>query len=180
MALGSLGTDLARQTLLEAWLRKDGDEFLSACIVESLTQIKHPAVETLALKVYSDRKFRSKAAQHFRAQSVYLLGWVGSQPEHVETLYRALEDPVADVRRNAAFSIGRLELSDARQRLEERLTGKKEKESLVICNIIEALGKVGTPETLTLLNGFLRDEAASVRRGAREAIVEIAARHSSG
>jgi HEAT repeat protein len=179
IALGSIGTEQARQTLLEAWLRQDLDEILAACIVESLTQIRHDEVERTALDVYSDAKYRTKDGESFLAQSIYLLGRVGSRPEHVQTLYRALEDPLADVRRNAAFSIGRLELADARQRLEARLSEKKEKSEPVICNIIEALGRIGTPETIELLNDFLRHEASSIRRGARESIVEIATRYPS-
>jgi HEAT repeat protein len=178
IALGSMSTDLARQTLLEAWLGEDLDEILSACVVESLTQVKHPDVATAALKVYSDPKHRTKEAEPLLAQGIYLLGWVASQPEHMQVLYRALEDPVIDVRRNAAFSIGRLELSDARQNLEARLSKKEEKNQLVICRIVEALGRVGTPETIDLLNGFLKHESSAIRRGVREAVVEISARHS--
>jgi hypothetical protein len=97
----------------------------------------------------------------------------------VKILYQALEDPAIEVRQNAAFSIGHLELNDARQHLEGRLSGRKEKESVVICNIIEALGKVGTQETVDLLDSFLRDEVLAIRRSVREAKVEIDTRHAA-
>ncbi len=113
--LGFLGTDKARGTLLELWQDRRTPNSLASCIAESLTQVKHPDVEAAAMKVYKSSR-RGKSWGQRRARAIYLLGWVGTSQETIDTLFQALNHPQEDIRASAAQSIGRLEPQSARQK----------------------------------------------------------------
>lgn len=173
IVLGFLGTDKARETLLDVWQESSTPDALASCVAESLTQIKYPEVEAAAMKMYISRR-RGDSWQQRRVRAVYLLGWVGSSPETVETLFQALNHDSADIRANAAQSIGRLEPQAACQNLEKRLT--VEQDTRVLPALIEALEVVGTQETLPMLEGYLSNPSTQTRQAARRAIAAIQAR----
>lgn len=173
IVLGFLGTDKARQTLLGVWQERSTPDALASCVAESLTQIKHPDVEAAAMKMYKSRH-RGENWQQRRARAVYLLGWVGTNPETIETLFQALNNDAPDIRANAALSIGRLEPQAARQNLEKRLA--EEQDTNVLPALIEALEVVGTSETLPLLEGYLSNPSTQTRQAVRRAIATIQAR----
>ncbi len=187
LALGHIGADdsrlQVRQTLLDQLRQPRPKPFLAWCITDALTQIKHVDVEQAALELYH-RYWRSRSAsgQLHCANAVYLLGEVGGRIQDTATvLFEALQHPYPKVRGYAAQSIGKLGLFAGRERLEERLDGKDpqrcEQESWPLRRIIEALGNVGAPESIQVLEPYLRHEQTRTRSRAREAIAEIRRRY---
>jgi hypothetical protein len=187
LALGHIGIDDSRRqvraTLLSELCQPRLKPFLAWCITDALAQIKHADVEQAALDLYQRyRRSRGAMGQLHCANAVYLLGEVGGRfHETVKTLFEALEHPHPEVRGHAAQSIGKLGLLAARERLEMRLESsdpqRREQENWVLRRIVEALGKVGTLESIQVLEPYLRHEQTRTRSRVREAIAEIRRRY---
>jgi hypothetical protein len=187
LALGHIGIDDSRRQVRQTLLSELGQPrlkpFLAWCITDALTHIKHTDVEQAGLDLYHRyRRSRSALGQLHCANAVYLLGEVGGRfHETVKTLFEALEHRQPEVRGHAAQSIGKLGLLAARERLEMRLESSdpqhQEQESWALRRIVEALGKVGTLESIQVLEPYLRYEQTRTRTRVREAIADIRRRY---
>ena len=188
IALGFIGIDpdrdQARQVLLAELQANHQNQFIAWCTVEALSQIKHQEVEQAAIALYYRRPGRrySQRRERQRIYAIYLLGAVGGRfGETVEILNQALEEPNPTLRGYAARSVGRLGLLKAREQLESRLESKdrqrREQNPWVLRRIVEALSKVGTLESIPVLEPYLRHEEIRTRRRVREAITEIRRRY---
>jgi HEAT repeat protein len=62
-------------------------------------------------------------------------------------------------------------------RLESSDPQRREQENWVLRRIVEALGKVGTLESIQVLEPYLRSEQTRTRSRVREAIAEIRRRY---
>jgi hypothetical protein len=190
IALGFIGTDEARKALLRMFNRADTTPFVAWCVAEALTQIKHIDVEQAALQVYhaADREIDTagvseeavRTASQRQARAVYLLGNVGrkGQPQVIEVIDHALTDEQPKVRGYAARAVGRLGLEYARERLEAHLeVTDHEPDDWTLRRYIEALGQIGTLESIPVLTPFLRNEKFRTRRRTREAIACLEERY---
>lgn len=204
IALGFLGEDNARKALLKQFKKSRQDTFMAWCVVEALTQIRHPEVERAAIELYNRSKRRKarvqktvqtdqeqtqkqvkkcaqKQAQEQCIRAIYLLGAVGRGTEATrDILYKALNDSDADIKGYAARSIGRLGLIGAREKLEEqlkRLENRRKESPWILRRIVEALGEVGNLDSLAVLEPYLRHEQHRTRNRVREAIAKIQQRY---
>jgi HEAT repeat protein len=187
LALGHIGADdsrlQVRETLLTQLYQPRLTPFLAWCITDALSQIKHADVEQAAIDLYNRyRRSRSASGQLHCSNAVYLLGEVGGRyHETAKILFEALEHPKSEVRGYVAQSIGKLGLFAAHERLEERLASKdpqkRETESWTLRRIVQAIGKVGTLESIQVLEPYLRHEQTRTRSRVREAIAEIRRRY---
>jgi HEAT repeat protein len=187
IVLGHIGMDVARVPVREALLseltRPRLNLFVAWCVTDALGQIKHEAVEQAAIRLYRAHQGRSsQVGQQRRVYAVYLLGAVGGRfEETAQLLYGALDDPNPKVRGYAVYAIGRLGLLEARERLEERLESrdpqKREQDVWALRRTVEAVGKVGTLESIHTLEPYLRHEQRRTRQRVREAIADIRRRY---
>lgn len=187
IALGFIGIDLdreeARRALLAELQTWQSNQFIAWCVVEALSQIKHQTVEQAAIDLYESKTGRvSRRKQQQRIHAVYLLGAVGGRfARTIDILNEALDDPHETLRGYAARAVGRLGLINAREQLEARLESKdpdrREQNSWVLRRIMEALSRVGTLESIPVLEPYLRHEQVRTRRRVREAIAEIRRRY---
>jgi hypothetical protein len=149
------------------------DDFVAWCAVEALIHSKHPEVYEYAMKHLTSKGPRRKQPSHHRARAVYLLGWVGEGSE--ELLHQALKDRDSFVRGYAIEAIARRDLVGARQDIEKMLIS--ESEPFVLRKAAEALGRIGTLQTIPLLEQHLFQENAHARWSVRMAIAEIKERN---
>jgi hypothetical protein len=187
IALGYIGTEVSRVQVREALLvelkRSRPNQFVAWCVTDALSQIKHEAVEQAAIKLYQQHQSSpDEIGQQRCVYAVYLLGgMVGRFEETAKILYEALDSAHMKIRGYAAFSLGRLGPIEARERLEERLASrnpeKREQNLWVLRRMVEALGRVGTLESIRVLEPYLRHEQRRTRQRVREAITEIRRRY---
>ncbi len=187
IALGYIGIEVSRRHVREVLLaelkRPRLNQFVAWCVTDALSQIKHEAVEQAAIQLYHQHQSSTDPVDLQRCvYAVYLLGAVGGRfEETAKILYEAMESVNVDVRGYAAYSIGRLGLIEARERLEERLESrnpqKREQNTWVLRRVVEALGRVGTLESIQVLQPYLRHEQRRTRQRVREAITEIRRRY---
>lgn len=187
IALGCIGADPsrtnAREVLLAELQRRGLNRFVGWCVTDALSQIRQAEVEQAALDLY--RRSKRQASQAGRQRcvyAIYLLGTVGGRfAETAQVLYEALDSPEIDRRGYAAQAIGRLGLLEARERLEERLESRvlaaREQNPWVLRRVVEALGKVGTLESIHVLEPYLRHEQRRTRQRVREAMAGIRHRY---
>lgn len=172
LMLGLIGSDRARDALLAEFTKADLKEFRAWCVTDALGQIQHPATEQAALAISSDAAYQDDAHVPQRARAIYLLGWMQPGQGARDAVAKALTDPLPEVRRRAAQSLGRWQASWAREPLEEQL--KREQDEKVIDKIVQALGPIGTVETIPLLESSLRRVLRSAtRRHIRNAVEAI-------
>jgi HEAT repeat protein len=126
----------------------------------------------------------------YRSRFIYLLGWMcaegciappgvaGESPSQT-ILNKALKDPHALVRGFAIEAMVRLNLTDTRLVVEKLLAS--ESEPLALRKAAEALGQVGTLNSIKVLENMLKANVAqtnqSVRSAYRFAIQEIQKRY---
>lgn len=187
IALGYIGIEVSRvhvrEVLLVELKRPRLNQFIAWCVTDALSQIKHEAVEQAAIQLYHQHQSSTDLVDQQRCvYAVYLLGAVGGRfEETAKILYEAMESVNVDVRGYAAYSIGRLGLIEARERLEERLESrnpqKREQNTWVLRRVVEALGRVGTLESIQVLQPYLRHEQRRTRQRVREAIAEVRRRY---
>ncbi len=164
--LGLIGSDFARQTLLDDWKLGELPVLHGWCLSEGLGQIRHPEVEAAALQAVDSQ------AENQRVWALYVLGRVGARPA-ATALFKALADRKSvKVRGYAADAIGRLDPLDGRRKLEERLTLVDE-DPWVLRKTIQSLGQIGTLETIPLLEASVRTGWVQLRQVTRSAINDI-------
>ena len=183
IALGYIGIEVSRvqvrEVLLAELKRSRPNQFVAWCVTDALSQIKHEAVEQAAIELYQQHRSSTDEIDRQRCvYAVYLLGGVGRKFEEktAKILYEALDNGHVKIRGYAVHSIGRLGLIEARERLEERLSRnpeKREQNLWVLRRMVEALGRVGTLESIQVLEPYLRYEQRRTRQRVREAITEI-------
>lgn len=171
IALGFIGADSARKALLQQLNQPQVNELVAWCVVEALTQMKQLEVEEAALKLYK----QPEQSISQRTRAIYLLGNVGGGfSDTPDILFEALNDANPEIRGYAARAVGRLGLVNGQGRLEERLERPdRETNGWTLRRFIEALGKVGTLESIRVLERYLHHEQLRTRRRTREAISEI-------
>lgn len=136
--------------------------------------------ELRRLRVMGEQKVRQ------RARALYILGLTGGLPAPapgkakkertpLQVLVAALGDREPIIRGIAVEALGRLDLPGAREEIENRLAN--EREAWVMKKAAEALGQIGTLESITVLKKFDRYERAQTRRMVRLAIHAIQERY---
>lgn len=178
IGLGIVGTAAARQALLNLFQTRNFGAFVDWCVVEALTQLDYPEVQVVAYRIYQTKK-RAIWALH-RARAIYLLGWMSRQPETGNVLDQALTDTNPFVRGYAIGAMAKLDLIDAREKIERLFT--EERDSFVLGKAAEALGHMGTVDSIAILERYLRYERDrtrwTARKIVRKAIFEIKQRYS--
>ncbi len=178
IGLGLVGTEAARHALLTLFQARNFDAFVEWCVVEALTQLDYPEVQAVAYRIYQTKK-RAIWASH-RARAIYLLGWMSRQPETGNILNQALTDTNPFVRGDAIGAMAKLDLIDARAKIEHLFT--EEQDPFVLRKAAEALGHMGTVDSIATLERYLRYERARtrwmVRKRVHKAILEIKPRYS--
>lgn len=177
LGLGLKNSHAGLKPLLELLDAKDADDKVAWCAVEAVALMTpHREVYRWAKQTASNSKGNDSTSQQRRARAVYLLGRVGSGAENGKLLFDALEDMSNDTARGyAATAIARLDLVNGRKKLEQRLA--VEPEAWVLHKVAEALGQVGTLESLPFLEKHRRSQQARTRWVVRRAILEILERN---
>jgi HEAT repeat protein len=102
---------------------------------------------------------------------------VGSDPKTNKLLSKAIEqDPNFYVRGYAINAMVRLDFPNAREQIEQSLA--TEQEPWVLRKAAEALGQIGTVQSITVLERHLRHERTRTRWMVRRAIDEIRQRYA--
>lgn len=177
IGLGLTGSARARDVLraeFENWPKHT--ELECWCITDALTQMPDESIDRLALQLAGDRRPRNTC----RARAVYLLGWAVDKEAAARMLVNVLRDEGEDeeVRRRAAQAIGHLKPPHATEDLRQQLV--IEGDERVVDKIVQALGELGDPEVLPLLEHRVhRVVRAATRRHIREAIALIRYRAST-
>jgi HEAT repeat protein len=133
--------------------------------VQALTQIRHPQALAPLLQVAEDEN------PEVRAVAIEALGHFHDAPEILPVLLAALQDPAAPVRRSAVMGLG---FQAEGQQQVERL-----KPLLVDLNLevaqqtAIALGRMGTPEAVAMLNQALWDSPERLQIEIIRAIVRV-------
>jgi HEAT repeat protein len=175
ICLGLVGTPQARDALIKLMFDPNADEFVAWCGIEALAEIGGPEVHDAAEPLFAEHIYRTHRWACHRARGVYLLGWVNRAGDET-LLQKALRDSNPLVRGYAADAAARLDLKHARQDIEQLLT--REDEPFVVRKAAEALGQIGTPDSLPVLERHLREGQARARHAVRQAIAEIKVRHA--
>lgn len=176
IGLGLVGTEEAMEALCNLLDEGQNDDFLAWCLVEALTQYNHPKVYEFVVRKLYHKESRAKHLSHQRARAIYLLGWVGQGvDQHILT---ALRDKNFFVRGYAIETMARRDLVGARQLIEKILTS--ETDPFVLRKAAEALGRIGTLDSIPVLEQNLFQENARSRWAIRQAIAEIKERNSMG
>jgi HEAT repeat protein len=175
ICLGFLGTDVARKALLDVLQDRQPDDFVAWCAVESLTRSEHQDVLDEVLCLCQEKAGETDRWARSRARAFYLLGWVGRGRDVGANLRRALQDPSPLVRGYVIDAMKRLDLRDAREQIEGLM--ETETEAWVLRKAAEALGQIGTVESLAVLERHLHHERARTRWMVCKAIAEIRERH---
>jgi HEAT repeat protein len=174
------------------------DDLVAWCAIEALAEFPDPKVRQQAFEIaqqYGSRHFMTKPPR-YRARFIYLLGWLSEEgcsfqpgmttesPSQV-ILKKALKDQHAIVRGFAIEAMVRLNLKDTRLVVEKILGSENmlgaESEPLVLRKAAEALGQVGTLDSISVLENIMKADVAqtnqSVRSAYRYAIQEIQKRY---
>ena len=153
------------------------DDKIAWCVVEAVALITpHDKIYEWAKATACKSDTDDSTSQQRRARAVYLLGSIGAGAENKELLFHALTDEVNPTARGyAAISIARLDLIGAHEKLERRI--EEEAEPWVLHKLAEALGQVGTLESLPFLEKHRRSHQARTRWIAHRAILEILERN---
>jgi hypothetical protein len=177
IGLGLINTREVRNTLYEMLVDEKADDFVAWCSVEALTQTQDPEICKQALRLVTGKGHKSDPFSHARARAVYLLGWTGRGARAANLLRKALRDQNYLVRGYAIDAMARLDLLDAREQIEEILSDPEE-QSFVHRKAAEALGQIGTLESIQVLERCLFKQQARTRWAIRRAIEEINQRNS--
>ncbi len=177
IALGLLNRPETSHALLDLIQTQEADDMVAWCAVEALTECDPEHVRAHLCRLLQDPEYKEEKWAHHRARAVYLLGRTGGQPETDQQVCEELasKDPNPLVRAYAVEAMARRDLKDARQKVEQVLN--TEKETLVLRKAAEALGQIGSLESVALLERYLRLEQARTRWAVRQAIAEIKRRH---
>jgi HEAT repeat protein len=168
----------AGATLLKIVDSENSDDLVAWCAAEAIALLPpRKDVNKWARVTIRKKNVVEKSAQQKQARAVYLLGRVGMGSETEQLLLSALHDPHNHFARGyAAMAIAGLDFKNARQQIETLMT--QEKEPWVLRQCAEALGLVGTLESLPLLEKHLRSPESSARWMVRRAIHEIIERNA--
>ncbi len=177
VALGFIGTERARGALLAKMVEPRVDDFVAWCVVDTLSQVVHPEVEQAALDLFRGEEYQGRNWRRHHGRAIYLLGWGGRLPQTVQAVFQALDDTKPSIRGWAAHALGRLEPQGARRLLEQKLEVGRENDPWVLRKIADALGKIGTLDSIPSLERYLRHEQLKTRRRMREAIADIRQRY---
>jgi HEAT repeat protein len=175
ICLGFLATDSARKALMAVLRDRQPDDFVAWCAMESLTRSAHQDVLEEVLRLCRGKEAGTDRWARCRARAFYLLGWVGKGHDVGANLRRALQDPSPLVRGYAVDAMKRLDLRDAREQIERLM--EVETEAWVLRKAAEALGQIGTVESISILERHLHHERSRTRWMVRKAITEIQERH---
>ena len=185
IALGFIAKATSSKQAIEVLmqeLRNAANTFVAWCVLEALGQIKYSDVEEYAIELYYDVMQEQRNSPIFgdkalRIYAIYLLGATGGQlQDSIDIIDKALDSQNDDVRAYSATALGEIGWPDCNERLEERLllTGKESEKNLwVLRRVIDALGKVGTLDSVEVLAPYLRHENKRTRKRTREAIANI-------
>ena len=180
IGLGLIGTEKARDVLLDNLDDDSLDDFVAWCSVEELTLFKGDAAQPvydrlLALLHSQDRAGRT--AEQARARWVYLLGWLGRGDETSALLLQALQDASPVVRARAVEAMAQLDRIDARESIEWILI--KDPNPYVQRKAADALGQIGTLDSLPVLERCLRQERSAARLAMRHGMAAIKQRYGT-
>jgi len=151
------------------------DDFVAWCSVEALTQTHDREICKQAFRSLTGKGSKTDPFSPARARAVYLLGWLGRMAEIDEQVQRALQDESPLVRGYAVDTLARRDMIGAREQIEALLDTKTEQ--FVLRKAAEALGQIGSLDSLALLERHLRQKESTIRWSVRQAIAEIKARH---
>ncbi|MBI5578751.1 MAG: HEAT repeat domain-containing protein [Deltaproteobacteria bacterium] len=202
VVLGSLGSDSAIDRLLAWWRRGQMTETFGWCVTEALAHIGRSMIEGVrqaamnAVCRHSAKASGGKTAdippkeaaaggrrssvntsdaqrELRRAWAFYLLGYLGTGETYSDLLTLALVDPreSAKVRGYAAQALGGLQPKEARQVLQDALA--RESDLWVVRKVVQALGNVGTPDSVPILENYLRTGRVQVRKSVQRSIANI-------
>ena len=202
VVLGSLGSDSAIDRLLAWWRRGQMTETFGWCVTEALAHIGRSAIEGVrqaAVNVVRRQRAKERGGKTAetppkedgaggrrtsvntsdaqrelrRAWAFYLLGYLGTGEAYSDLLTSALVDPreSAKVRGYAAQALGRLQPKEARQVLQDALA--RESDLWVVRKVVQALGNVGTPDSVPTLENYLRTGRVQVRKSVQLSIANI-------
>jgi hypothetical protein len=166
----------AQNALFTLLADEQADDFVAWCGVEALTQQDQEEIYLHAAELFEKREAGEDKYSHLRARAVYLLGWVCYKEKTQKLLKGALSDHNYFVRGYAIEAMARLDLVGARQKIEQRLV--IENEPFVLRKAAESLGKIGTLQSIPVLEEHLSTEQARTRWAVRQAIVEIKERNA--
>jgi HEAT repeat protein len=201
VVLGSLGSDSAIDRLLACWRRGQMTETLGWCVTEALAHISRRSIEEVrqaAVNVVRRQRVNARGGKTAvsskdsaaggrrasvktleaqrelqRAWAFYLLGYLGTGEAYSDLLTSALLDPreSAKVRGYAAQALGRLQPKEARPVLQDALA--QESDLWVVRKVVQALGNVGTPDSVPTLENYLRTGRVQVRKSVQLSIANI-------
>jgi hypothetical protein len=154
------------------------DSRVAWCVTEALTDSALTGVEEAAVNLLQKEDYCPDEWRDYRARALYLLGWVSNQSSTGELLSQALKDEDPLIRCFAIDATTRLGLPGTRERLQEMLAPEKEKDPEVLRRIAEALGQIGTADSIPLLDRYRHHERTRTRWMMKRAIAEIRARYS--
>lgn len=115
-----------------------------------------------------------------RVWAFYLLGYLNLKDEATDLLFKALDPQLEEsyrVRGYAAQAIGRLQPREGRQKLLDALSA--EQDLRVMRKIVWALSQVGTPDTIPILENYLRTGRVQARTIVQRSIAEIRRRYDA-
>jgi HEAT repeat protein len=186
--LALLGTQTAAQALIAVVRDMNADDFVAWCSADALAQYPDAEVKTTAMALWTEEQYQGEGGQRHRARAVYLLGWTGikmgtdtyrasgsGSPSPAQVLNAALNDQYPLIRGYALGAVARLDMHDARQRIEQILAA--ETEPWVLRRAAEALGQIGTLDSISVLKRYERHERVQTRSKVRKAIAEIRQRY---
>lgn len=167
------------EPLVENFRTPHEDNFVAWCVVQALTECPLSAVEEWALRLCTHATYRQSKWQHRRARAVYLLGWISNPENTSAVLEEALHDQNPLVRGFAVDALARLNHPDARDRIHTLLSrrGDPETDPDVLRRMAEALGQIGTVESIPYLQAHLQHERVRTRRAMQKAIADIRQRY---
>ncbi|HKS23604.1 MAG TPA: HEAT repeat domain-containing protein [Thermoanaerobaculia bacterium] len=163
-ALGQIADLASAPALLTFVADKDGD--VAGEAVEALSKL----APKLPFATYAEALKDARPGVHARA--VRFLFRFRSD-EASEAAARELESPSTEIRREAAYALGRRAYAPARAKLELLLT---DPDTLTRSYVVRALGGIASPESLPGLMNALVDSQPWVRTNAAVAIGRIAAK----
>jgi len=188
----------AADALFEILEDEAGDEFVDWCVVEALTRFSQgvnagppddqvgqsrarrtdleASIGRRARKLYERKGSDNANYSRLRARAVYLLGWLTEGTATGKLMRRALDDKNPFVRGYIVEAMARRDIMDARRTIEDQLS--VETHPFVLRKAAEALGQIGTVESILVLEKYLRSQQASARWSARAAIHEIKERYA--
>jgi hypothetical protein len=181
LAAISLGFSRYRQAgfkLIELLQMPKIDDLVAWCTVEALAEFPDPEVRGRTyelLQQYGSPQFMNKPPRQ-RARYIYLLGWMNTEACTWETasyrespsqtvLLKALADNDALVRSCAIHAIVRLNFQGVLGIVEKIL--ENETEPVVLRSAAEALGQIGTRDTIKALESKLKVDVVQINQNLR-------------